>query len=111
LILALVFVALAACDVQEKRAPAATPPQSVSTQEAAKDQHEEPRKAAKTEKAGRLVDDFNLPLVIHVEAPAVPPEIERVSPSIEEESPPAARPKSKNWWWPFSPKPEVRETP
>ena len=33
------------------------------------------------------VDDFNLPLVIEIETPEVPPEIQEPSPPIEDENP------------------------
>jgi hypothetical protein len=41
-------------------------------------------KQAESQPAHRLLDDFNLPLVIHMEAPEVPPEIENPSPPIQQ---------------------------
>jgi hypothetical protein len=42
--------------------------------------------AAKDPSPPRLRDDFDLPLVIRIDAPEVPPEIEKKSPPIQEQS-------------------------
>jgi hypothetical protein len=43
-------------------------------------------KAVATPPAHRMYDDFNLPLVIHMEAPEVPPEIQKLSFPIQQPS-------------------------
>lgn len=48
-------------------------------------------KPAERRIAGCLVDEFNLPLVIELEVPKVPPEVQRSSSSVKELSRPAQK--------------------
>ena len=67
---------------------ATTEPVSASSQESPE---KPPKKVAKPAEESppplRLTDDFNLPLVIVIDAPEVPPEIQGPSPPIQQEPP------------------------